>query len=373
MDKISIALGFDNRYCTLAAGTIASIIEHASDKYSYDIYIFHYDISEQNQQIIKSINSKDNIDIKFRFFDFENLYQSDEVYLWGRFTKIIYYVLFIDKLLPNLEKVLCLDTDMIITSDLVSLYNTDITEYALAACVDLGPKYGGGVNFFRNKAFSPYNSDFDSYGNRYNYYTKYVGLNDSQLETYFNAGVLLFNIKKSGDIYKKKLSSILNKKHFMPEQDKLNYLFREDKLIMDERYNVPVNRVPNFITENHKLPDVIHYLAVPKPIYSMTRPADAEYWKTIAKTDYFYPALDTFINQKIKDGISNSVNDPHALDDLLHNLGRIKALKRRQKFIRILIKPLVNNKKYMKLKKRPVQFFNDSKSTAIRFLGKFYF
>lgn len=44
----------------------------------------------------------------------------------------------------------------------------------------------------------------------------------------------------------------------------------------------------------------------------------------------------------------------------------------KQRVIRIIIKILVDNKKYKKLKKQPLLFFRDSKSTFIRFIGLFY-
>lgn len=40
---------------------------------------------------------------------------------------------------------------------------------------------------------------------------------------------------------------------------------------------------------------------------------------------------------------------------------------------RIIIKFLVNNKKYKKLKRNPEDFFNDSKSSVIRFISRFYY
>lgn len=45
----------------------------------------------------------------------------------------------------------------------------------------------------------------------------------------------------------------------------------------------------------------------------------------------------------------------------------------KHKFLRILIKVLVSEKKYKKLKKDPVAFFKDSRSWLIKFLGNYYY
>lgn len=74
----------------------------------------------------------------------------------------------------------------------------------------------------------------------------------------------------------------------------------------------------------------------------------------------------------IENNINRALHDEKELTDLLYNLKRIKKLRTKRKYIRLIIKLVVDSKKYMKLKKNPRMFFKDSKSKFIKFLEKFY-
>lgn len=61
-----------------------------------------------------------------------------------------------------------------------------------------------------------------------------------------------------------------------------------------------------------------------------------------------------------------------AKSELYNNVFYITKLSLRHRVIKAIIKAFVNKKKYAKLKKRPLQFFDDSRSPLIRLLGRFY-
>lgn len=65
-------------------------------------------------------------------------------------------------------------------------------------------------------------------------------------------------------------------------------------------------------------------------------------------------------------------NDLHDLNSLKRDLDFFLSMRRRQKYIRMLIKMLVTQRMYRKLKRNPKAFFADSKSKFIRVLGKYY-
>lgn len=66
MEKISVAFCINDRYCIVAAGAIASIINNSTPKHSYDIYIIHDDISDQNMYRLNKLNNKSNVKIIFQ-------------------------------------------------------------------------------------------------------------------------------------------------------------------------------------------------------------------------------------------------------------------------------------------------------------------
>ena len=77
-----------------------------------------------------------------------------------------FYRLKLASLLPDVEKVLYLDCDVVVNDDIEQLYNTDITDYYAAGVMDTAMKSSGWVPKLEKD------------------------------NLYFNAGVLLFNLEK---------------------------------------------------------------------------------------------------------------------------------------------------------------------------------
>lgn len=125
-----------------------------------------------------------------------------------------YYRLLIPQILPqNIRKVLFLDCDIIVRHSLLPLWETDIEGYALAAVID---NLDSAIGTFNRLKYSP------SLG-------------------YFNAGVLLLNLKfwRENNIHSEIRSYMKN--HYEDiifcDQDILNYVFRERKRLLPIKYN----------------------------------------------------------------------------------------------------------------------------------------
>jgi lipopolysaccharide biosynthesis glycosyltransferase len=144
-----------------------------------------------------------------------------DLYVKGTFPIELYLKLLCADLLPqDVSKVLYLDLDMVVNKPLDSLYATDLTGYPLAACKDIyGYIFGEGA---RNHA----------------------RLGISETYTYFNAGMLLFNLDylRTGDWGKQMLAfakaHVDNLKWL--EQDVMNCFWVEKYLPVNwHDYNCP--------------------------------------------------------------------------------------------------------------------------------------
>lgn len=147
----------------------------------------------------------------------------------------IYYRLLLADILPQkIHKVLYLDADIIIRHDLSQLWNYNIKDNALAAVEDQSPNY----KFW----------EF---------------LNYPKEKGYFNSGVILFNL----DYLRKNKSShtLINfikhnpDKLKCPDQDALNYVFRNNKELLPLKYNVMEGfyRQPPLQPDSDKLEEAI--------------------------------------------------------------------------------------------------------------------
>ncbi len=173
---------------------------------------------------------------------------------WPSFTFLRLFAL---DILVNLDWILYLDGDIIVNMDFAELWtqSSTITNYAIAGCLDHGPKYWK--------------------KSQWRYYRK-TGV---PVENYINAGVLFMNLKKIREQYDLvgKTKSILEKHPDLPllDQDILNMIFVGDIHILPEKYNLPAGL---YHGEEYKT-SCIHYIFREKPWRDIDYPAAEEYWK----------------------------------------------------------------------------------------------
>ncbi len=130
MSNIPIFLASDNNYAPFVATTIASICDNT--KSFCNFYILDGGISKKN---------KDKINfLKKQFFNFSIHYIEIDIKKYFSslvesecFSKSMYSRFLIPDLLPELDKVIYSDVDVIVTGDIQEMYDEDLGEYALGA------------------------------------------------------------------------------------------------------------------------------------------------------------------------------------------------------------------------------------------------
>ena len=203
MVNIPIFLASDNNYAPFVATAIASICDN-TDSYC-EFYVLDGGISEENKERICNLKKQfDNFSVTFVKIDTEKYFKNFIVESY--ITVATYYRFVIADLFPDLEKVLYLDVDIIAQGDILDLYNVDLENYILGAVIDQGDK----LYISRLKK----NLDMNIFSH------------------YFNAGVLLLDLKKwREDNISKKLFEIEKKYRgnlLCNDQDVLNKLFENN-------------------------------------------------------------------------------------------------------------------------------------------------
>lgn len=129
-------------------------------------------------------------------------------------TVATYYRLFLQDILPeSIDKVLYLDGDIVCRSSLLPLWNTDIEGKPVAAVYEIE------------------NNDH-----------RYERLCYDEKDGYFNAGVLLINMKywREHDVQKTFIEFLNNHSDRIVyhDQDVLNSVFHDNKVVLDVKFNV---------------------------------------------------------------------------------------------------------------------------------------
>lgn len=265
MDKMIIACSCDNGYAAHCGALLTSVFENNKNE-EIEVYVLTDYLDENNRQkfgvLSKSFGWRIHI-IDIDIMQFENLPCMGDV---NNASLAAYYRLLLPQVVPcQLKKVLYLDCDMIVQSNLQELWSIDIGNFAFAAVEDAfvqvleGPKRLG-----------------------YN-------LNDS----YYNSGVLLYNLTYLSEIHFLQQvksyceTSFIHIKYY--DQDIINAICHGKIRRISVKWNVMESfmfREP-WINQNYKKelekalqsPCIIHYTGGFKPWFKECRhPYKKEYW-----------------------------------------------------------------------------------------------
>lgn len=288
-DNIAIVLSANNYYVPYVATVLSSILTNSSAKYNYDILLMNKDINPHEQKKLKSIiEDKSNFSLRFiNVSRFEESFKS--LFLRGHFTIETWFRLLLPEILPDYDKVLYLDSDLVVNADIAELYNTNIDKYLLAACHDADT--AGLYNGFEPK--------------KKNYMDNILKI--AKPYDYFQAGVILFNLAE----FRKQLKTDETLKFAasyeweLLDQDVLNYLAQDKVKFVDMAWNVMydwnyirikkiVSRAPKYLQDEymtaHANPKIIHYAGPDKPWNNPLADYAEAFWK-YAKDSGYYEAI----------------------------------------------------------------------------------
>lgn len=250
---INILCSTDNNYAPYCGVMLTSLLEN-NRQYHIDIYVLTSDISSINRRRFEILEDCYDCSIIFLTPDKE-LLKNCPIKDGDHVSMAAYYRIICDRLLPNhVKRILYLDCDIIVNTDIMKLYYMDIDGSAVvAACTD---------------SYDPIHRER-------------LGLTNN----YFCSGVMLFDMKKfrEGNYGQKCLDAINENpdKFIYHDQDVLNIVLnnhvefispkwnmmsaflRRDKadMHMSETFKAEIEQT--LLTESDKL--IVHYEYLPKP------------------------------------------------------------------------------------------------------------
>ena len=132
---IPIAFAFDNNLVLPACVCISSLLSNANEDTFYDIFILYSESANVDRTDLDTIPKYyNNCKINYRLVDntFETAFEIRGI------TTPAYYRLLIPELIPEYDKVIYSDVDVVFRMDLWDLYQINLDGYYLAATRDLG-------------------------------------------------------------------------------------------------------------------------------------------------------------------------------------------------------------------------------------------
>lgn len=263
LENIPIFFTIDDGYTPFLAVALQSLIENASKNYNYCIKVLHTNVCEEHKKQIKKYECK-NVNIEFVDLSYYIEKVKDKLYTRDYYTNTTYFRLFLPELYPQYDKVVYLDSDIIVVGDISELYNVDMGTNLITAAPDDIIQY--------NKVFQDYAE-------------LVVGV--AKYQHYFNAGVLLMNLDQLRKFkFQEKFLYLLGTVKFSvaQDQDYLNRLCKGRTTLISHDWNV----MP-YVNEETKKEDIklIHYNFAYKPWHFEDVTYNEYFWKYAQKTEFY--------------------------------------------------------------------------------------
>lgn len=262
-NEIQIAFGLHDKtghYSVWVGTAMQSIMEHTASKICFHI-MHDSTLTELNKSRLLQTAAFFGQRVVFYPIDV-NYFSTVKDRVKGYSIATMFRIVLPD-LLSDLGKIIYLDADILVARDIKELWETDISNYCIAAVPDM-------LTFHKESSAVPI-------------YTNMV----SQ-ERYFNAGVLYMNLaqmRKQGNL----LNATLNYLSETPEtelldQDALNVIYKDSVLLLDESWNYWASFVRKR-NETQLSKKLYHYVGTRLHLFYLNE-MDSLYYETLIRTPW---------------------------------------------------------------------------------------
>lgn len=319
-NKITVPVVFatDKNFVPYLYVAIQSLVDNTSKDNNYDIVILYTDVEQYKLDSFKDFIAEN---ISVRFYDMSALMAQykERWYVHWNWSNAIYYRFFIPKLFANYNKVLYLDGDIIINTDLAELYNIELDDCLLGAIQDISQQMTG---------YS---------GEDYRENVLHI-----ERKKYFNSGILSMNIAEliKFDFCSKCLQVLKElETPVFPDQDVINLVCCDKIKYIDYNYNLMWNCLHYFkdakermdydtydkYIKSWELPKIFHFCGAYRPWKQPNLRYSSYFWKYARKTPYYEEIL--YSNTTSKDVVRSQIRNVLYRKKIYFNYLKCKILK----------------------------------------------
>ena len=245
--RLDIVVSSDDNYVQHLMGMLCSLYEHNKNHHIMLHMLRNGNLKPCNEEFIRNITERYGHECKF--------YTVDETPLIGvqfrknrPLTMAAYYRLLLPNILSGIDKVLYLDCDMDVLGDVSELFEMELDNYALAACLDDMPH----TNQHR------------------------LQLHMQVGERTFNTGMMMCNLKywrEHGSVeHMIEYAKRPKKEILLHDQDVFNYEFKGKWFLLPPKWNRLSHRSQCINYWGYQQYDKDEYLHAPKIVHHFIKP-----------------------------------------------------------------------------------------------------
>lgn len=296
-NNIPIAVSCNEYYMPFLGVMLNSLLESASRDFNYEIFVMQNrsntgdtaGIKRQKKMLKNLVAQYDNSTI--RFIDISSIIGDKDFFVRDNFTLETYFRLFLPAIFDNCEKIIYLDADIVVCHDISEMYNIDLEDNLVGAVRD--PIICGSAKS------TEYNKKE---------YMEQLGIKN--IYDYFQAGVLLLNIKKlsENNFHEQMIEYAATHDCDLVDQDVLNLFCQGRVKYIDSRWNVDVNPIATRVVPYAPLPIwqqyqknrdnayIYHFAGVDKPWKNPSLEYADVFWHSARKTPWYEMILEDLIS-----------------------------------------------------------------------------
>lgn len=310
-NNVAIFLSSDNNYVPYLAVTLVSLIENSNPDFNYDMVILNEGITSRNKDILKNFVEK-YPHCSLRFFSmgyYSSKYDIASFFISAHITTPSYYRIFAPLIFKNYNRIVYLDCDLIVNTDISELFSLPFKNKSILAAPD-------------------YCVCQPTYSPKYRQYAQET-LKIKNLSRYFNAGVQVFNLQKIREKgYITEFLRMSKIKAVYHDQDILNSVLQDDSHLIAPEWNYQIhckNNTDAYLSFYQPLKSIkiLHFSSFEKPWQTLNNDF-AEIWWAYARKSPFYEQI-----------VCKTINSDVAL---VSNMEDLACLKRSFWYNRILSK-----------------------------------
>lgn len=304
MKRVPVCLSFDDNYAGFGCTVIKSVLDHACKSDLYVFYILHENLSTPVIDKLKGFIASHN-SCEIHFIDVKPVFEKINLFHHTIYNRNTYYRLAICDILPDESKVIYLDSDIIVNSDLSDLYQYNMGGAMIAAAQDvfihcLLQTHGLTNGIVGTQSIKAY-------------FQK--ELNIAPEENYYQAGILLMDLEKirSTNLPAKAIELAGSKKYWMQDQDIINKVYKGNITELPQLWNVLtgdgyfecfMSKISTSLVYEYKearnAPLIVHFAGKTKPWIYFNIDYAALFWSFFRRTPWSDDTYDYLISSKLR-------------------------------------------------------------------------
>ena len=288
---ISVVAASDRAYLPHLGALIASVLSNADPDRFVDFIVLDGGLDITSRRRLCDLEAL-HPHCRIAFVDMSRAFL--EISTHSYFARSTFYRLAMPSLLANRNKVLFLDTDMVVLDDIAPLFDTPLAGKLIAAAPDL---------VMRSFAALGIRSIAETGGLPARTYLANVLRLGDRAEQYFQAGTVLFDLKamRLAGIQREIIADLRANTYWFLDQDALNRHLSGKVAFIDGRWNAIFLSEPHYeaLCEDDRDayrrafedPGIVHFAGRQKPWENDLHPYSQYYWYYLRQTAWYEVSL----------------------------------------------------------------------------------